>query len=220
MEKKKEVKETEKSQSKSKEVAKEVVEEPTDQENNWKRFREKQAQDRATSKEALEKAEREASLLKKAVADLVNKAPDSGDNFDTGEEETEDQRIDRKAKAAFEKLEHQNFPTQLRQAFPDFDEVCSPENMDYLTFHDPEYAKAVRHMPDGFEKWASVHAKIKEKLPNVNAAKEKTMMQANSSKPQSPSAPGVGNLGAEASLRFLSEDRKAENWKRMQQNMK
>ena len=186
----------------------EKKEELSAEEINWKKFREKRAQE----KEALLKAEKEAAILKNAVTQLIEKERP----IDDIEEDDEEKRLKQVIENVIVQKEQKDFPNKLRQAFPDFDKVCTAENIDYLEFHEPELAKALKHMPNTFEKWSTLYSSLKKKLPKMSGEKEKRMMESNSIKPQSSSTPGNSQLGTNSDLSYLSDDKKSQNWQRMQ----
>lgn len=185
---------------------------PTQEEINWKKFREK----RKEEKESLEKSKKETDLLKKALSEIIEKEPLVSKSEDVDEEESEENRIKRLIEETVRARESRDFPNKLRQAFSDFDDVCTTENIEYLEFKDPELATALKHMPDGFEKWSIVYGAVKKRIPQGSGEKEKRMMEANSKKPRASSIPGSAQLGNDSSISYLSDDRKSENWKKMQ----
>ena len=186
---------------------------PSQEEINWKIFREKRQQE----KDQLAKAQKEAEILKNAISELVEKQPVNSQTIEEDSFEKEEaDRIKRLVDNAIIQKEQELFPQKLRQAFPDFDSICTAENMHYLEFHEPEFSKAIGYMPDNFEKWSAVYAAVRKKIPSGSIKKDKERIEGNLSKPQSASSPGVAQPGGQGSLSYISRDRKEENWKRMQ----
>lgn len=207
---------------------------------NWKAFREARKKDRA-DKEAAERraAEKaaETEALKAALEATLSKghhlAPQSNE-YQNGyqQEETEDERIERRvneaiarreaaAEQARQQREYQEYPQRLRQQFPDFDQVMAQENLDYLEFHYKELAKPLARLPDGFDKWADIYANVKKFVPNsTSSKKEAVRADINFSKPKSISSTGITQPGEAKSSSQLSEEKRAENWRRMQRTLK
>ena len=209
--------------------------EETQEQINWKKFRETREKERK-EKEAAEKRaadrEAEASALKLAMEALLNKSQPQAQGQSYGEqtEETEEQRIERKVQESIlknerirqterDKREIAELPQKLAQTFPDFSQVCSDENMDYLKFHYPEVAAGYKHAPDTFETWANIYKAMKKFVPNPDSRKDQARIEKNLAKPQSMSVPGSTQTGDHAPS-DLSDKRRADNWARMQRTIK
>lgn len=214
-----------------------VVEQESEKEINWKKFKEARQKDRehaeAMSKKAAEK-EAEAQALKAAMDAILNKPQPTANmqqNYYTEEDETEDQRIEKKVQAALElaerkrqeeyaRREYENLPQKIKQVHADFDQVCSTENLDYLEYHHPEIAKAYNYMPDNVEKWDAVYRAVKKLVPNTSPNKDANKAQQNLTKPQSMSATTTPQGQGNTPPIHITEQRRAENWARMQKAMK
>lgn len=211
-----------------------VPEPETEKEINWKKFKEARAKEReqaeAMAKKAAEK-EAEAAALKAAMEAMLNKPqqPQYSNNGYEQEEESEDQKIEKKVNALLAKREAEaerkkreqeqaELPQTLSRHHPDFNQVCSTENLDYLEYHYPEVAQAFRHMPDGYDKWASVYKAVKRFVPNIDTRKDQAKVDRNLVKPQSMSAPGTSQ--SVTTPNRLDDSRRAANWERMQRTMK
>lgn len=199
------------------------------QERNWKQFREERAAERKQleleKKQRIER-EKEAAALKAALEAALSK-PEPAKEQPQYEDLTESERIRKEVDAAVEErlrqveLQRQqqemaNLPNTLKKSFSDFDSVCSTENLDYLEFHYPEVANAYKYMPDGFDKWSSIYKAVKRFIPNVDGKKEAARVDRNLAKPQSPSIPGVTQAGQPTAPITLTEQKRMENWERMQ----
>lgn len=210
------------------------VEEST-QDKNWKEFRTARDAERKQAEEAAKQAKKsqeEAAALRAAL-DAVLSKPNHNQRQDSDNEhseETEDQRIDKRVNEALAKreaenekkrreIEAQEYPQRLARNYKDFDQVCSPDNLDYLDYHYPEVAQAFAHMPQGYEKWDSIYKAVKRFIPNTESKKEQSKAEKNFNKPQSASSPGMSQGGDLAPAYRLDEKRKEENWKRMRQKM-
>ena len=175
--------------------------------NNWKKFREQREQDRKALKEAEERArkkEEEAKALKEAMDAILNKNHPTqqiqqNDDYGYNYEEDENKRIEKLISEALErdrrkqqeenaKKEAQLLPQKLNEEFKDFSEVCNNENFDYLDYHHPEISKAFEHMPDSYDKWASVYKTIKKLVPYSNKKEDEKRIERNMMKPQAISS--------------------------------
>lgn len=204
-------------------------------EENWQKYREARERDRKALKEAQEREEKrrqEVEALKAALESVVSK-PTPNDHQQTNyyeEDEDEQKRIERLVKEQIERdrearkkeeaeREQKEIPNRLAQTFPDYEQVCSDENCDYLLFHHPELAAGFRHMPDNFDKWATVYKAIKKYVPYQNKEGDKKRMERNLSKPQSNPHSSMDTSPQTVGWK-LTEQRRSENWRRMQSDMK
>lgn len=197
---------------------------------DWKRFKEARKVERQQAEKIREEASRKAQeneALKAALEAIVNK-PQTGSP--SNEEESDDDRIQKRIDAALanerrrveeerRQREQAEFPQRLLAAHPDFDSVCSAENIDYLEYHKPAIAKAFKMAPDGFEKWSGVYQAIKEFVPNHSSTKDQKKAERNLGKPQAMSQAGVTQTG-DTAPQMLDDKRKQDNWSRMQKRMK
>lgn len=205
---------------------------------NWRAFREARKQDRihreSAEKRAAEK-EAEVAALKAAMEAAFAKggavaAPQQGYQGSYLPEETEDERIEKKVAAAIAQREaaaeraraereQQEFGQRLVQAYPDFNQTIAHENLDYLDYHHPEVSAAIKMLPDGFEKWRSIYHLVKKFVPNTaNARKDAARADANLAKPRSMSGTGITQPGQTGGA-YLTEERRAQNWERMQRTL-
>jgi len=215
---------------------------PIEENPDFRAFREGRKKDRA-EREAAEKraAEKEAEViaLKAAMESAFAKSapsPQAYQNYygTSGEtEETEDQKIEKKVNELLAKKEKQyeqqrqereqrEYPTRLSRELPDFEHVCSQENLDYLDFHFPELSRPLQRLPEGFDKWHDIYYAVKKFMPNSqNAKKDAVRAEVNSNKPKSISSSQMTPPGEKSSLSMTDiENRRAENWARMQKTMK
>lgn len=207
---------------------------------NWKAFREARKRDRA-EKEAAERraAEKEAEIaaLKAAMEAAFSKntpTPQAYQNYYgiTNEEETEDQRIEKKVNALLSAKEEQfrreqdererrEYPERLTKDFPDFRYVCSQENLDYLDYHYPELSRPLQRLPDGYDKWSDIYRAVKKFIPNHSTAqKDAIRAEANSNKPKSISSTGLTQSDKARESWQEAEQRRQANWERMQRILK
>jgi hypothetical protein len=220
-------------------VAKESMPEIKSEENkdNWKRFREQREAERKSAEESKKRAEEEAaraSALQAALEAAVNKQtsnrPSNDYNYQETEE-TEEQRINRKVEEALKLREakyeeerrireQQEAPQRLRRTFPDFDKVCSSENLDYLDYHHPEIARPLGMLPDSYEKWESVYKVMRKLVPNTDTRQDQAKLEKNLNKPGSISSSGITHGANAMPSARLDESKKEANWQRMQRTLK
>ncbi|MDC7243641.1 MAG: hypothetical protein PQJ44_06870 [Sphaerochaetaceae bacterium] len=200
------------------------------EERNWKAFREERKRDREARLKAEQEAERrkkEAEALKQAMDAILDKKT-TGSHEEYHEQSLSDQD---KIRIEMEKLlderdkrneqrrieeERREMPRRLRQEYPDFDNVVTEENLDYLDYKYPHIAKAYYHMPDSPEKWAAVYKAVKQFVPT--SEKDNKKAEQNMNKPRSM-ASGIANSGDSPPVK-LDDARKQANWERMQSIVK
>lgn len=227
-------------QSKQESKEPETAEDP-----NWKAFREARKKDRqekeAAERRAAEK-ENEVAALKAAMdaAFSAKSAPTPqayqqyyGMNQNEQSDETEEQRIERKVNEQILKREEhykkqraeqeqREYPQRLMKDMPDFTQVCSQENLDYLDYHFPEVSRPLQRLGEGYDKWHDTYHAVKKLIPNHSSVKkEAARADINSNKPRSMSSTGPSPSGEPTPQGFqATEARRAENWARMQRTMK
>ncbi len=200
------------------------------EEKNWKAFREERKRDREARLKAEQEAQqrkKEAEALKQAMDAILDKKP-SGSNEEHGDNsESEHEKLRKEMERLFDERERareqkrleqekKEMPIRLRQTHPDFDEVVTEENLDYLDYKYPHIAQAYSHMPDSPEKWSAVYKAVKQFVPTSD--KDNKRAEENLKKPRSM-ASGVANSGDTAPV-ILDDARKRSNWERMQRIMK
>ncbi len=210
---------------------------------NWRAFREARKRDRqekeAAEKRAKEKEE-EVAALKAAMEAAFTKSnspsPQAYQQYygmNEAPEETEEQRIERKVtellskkeeqfKQQQEEYERREYPNRLLRELPDFKQVCSQENLDYLDFHYPEVSRPLQRLNEGYDKWHDTYQAVKKFIPNHSTArKEAQRADLNSNKPRSISSTGPSPTGEKPRESWQdAEARRAENWARMQRTLK
>lgn len=209
----------------------------TTEDPNWRAFREARKADRAQREAAEAKArekEAEVAALKAAMeAAFAKQTPMAQQSYQAEQyEESEDERIEKKVQSAIaqreaqyeqqrQQRELQEYPQKLVQNFPDFSQTVSQENLDYLDFHYPEVSRPLQRLGDGFDKWADIYRAVKKFVPNnTTARKEAAKADANFNKPKSISSTGITQPGEIMTSARLTEEKRAENWARMQRVLK
>lgn len=211
--------------------------EETEQQINWRRFREQQKEERkALAQEKKMRAEAETKAQEeRARAEAIAKALESVvDKRSSDDSSSLEDSSDERVKAAVSKAIQERFaqedadrrkrdltemPDRLRKTFPDFSIVCSEENVDWLKFNFPEVERALGAQPDGFDKWADVYHTIKKLVPNNRGKEASNKIEKNLSRPQSMSVSGITQTGDSAPQQ-LDDKRRSDNWARMQRAMR
>lgn len=208
-----------------------VQEEESQEKINWRKFREAREQERKAKEQAerlaVEKA-KEAEALKAALDAVLAKPTHSNQNI--YEDSSEEDEIEKKVQKALEKererqrkeaqdREAKEMPHRLNTAYPDFNRVVTAENLDYLEYHFPGVANAFKNQSESFDKWASIYSTIKQLIPNSDNRKDQKALEKNATKPVSASVGGIATSGDHAP-QMLTEQRRKDNWLRMQKVMK
>lgn len=214
----------------------------TQEDPNWRAFREARKKDRAEREAAERKAsekEAEVAALKAAMEAAFSKSAPSPQAYQQyygidqqPAEETEDERIEKKVQAAlsareaaYEKArierEQQEYPNRLNQTYPDFNQIISQDNLDYLDYHYPEVSKPLQRLPDGYDKWSDIYRAVKKFVPNnTSAKKDAARADSNSNKPRSISSTGITQPGEAIVSARITDEKRAANWERMQRILK
>ena len=211
---------------------------------NWKAFREARKRDRLEREAAEARAadkEKEVAALKAAMeAAFATKnvpSPQAYQDYygmNQQPDESEDQRIERMVEQKLAKKEEQyrreqaeyeakTYPQRLMKDMPDFNQVCSQENLDYLDYHYPEVSRPLQRLGEGYDKWHDTYHAVKKLIPNHSTAKKEAMRaDINSNKPRSmssnPQAPAATGGGSESWRE--AEQKRAANWERMRRTLK
>jgi hypothetical protein len=207
---------------------------------NWKAFREARKRDRI-EKEAAERraAEKEAEVaalkaaMEAAFAKEDHRIPSGKVQAHSGgyeDDETEDQRIERKVQAALAlkeeqqrqyqlQMEQKEYPNRLSRDYPDFGSIVNEENLDYLEYHYPEIARPLKRQTECYDKWADIYHALKRFVPNSTSSKrDAARAESNFIKPKSTSSAGLSQ--SQDMRPVLTEERKRANWERMQRSLK
>ena len=216
----------------------EIKETESNEDPNWRAFREARKKDRADKESAerrLAEKEAEATALKAAMEAAFSKSAPNPQAYqqyygmNEAPDETEEQRIEKKVEAILAQKEAQyakqqqereriEYPSRLNRDFPDFNKVCSQEALDYLDYHYPEVSRPLQRLNEGYDKWHDIYHAVKKLIPNqVNARQDSIRAEMNSNKPRSISSPSPSPTGESPREGWQdTERRRAENWARMQ----
>jgi len=145
------------------------------------------------------------------------------------EEESEDQRIEKKVNALLavreqrfrqeqQEREKQEYPNRLMREFPDFNNVVNQENLDYIDYHFPEVSRPMQRLNDDFDKWSDIYKAIKKFVPNSTTARQESIKAENNfNKPKSISSQNMTPHGdGQRDTWQEIEQRRAANWARME----
>ena len=216
---------TEKVETKQEEIKKDP--EIPIEELNWRKFRQEREAERKAKIEAEElarKKEEENLALQRALEAIVSKPTEP--NYEVPEEDELEKKVEqiiRKKEEDWQQKqlekEKRELPQRLQQSFPDFNQICTEENLDYLSYHYPEVAEGNKHYPESFAKWEGIYKALKRFIPNKQSGLDAKKAEANLTKPGAMSKPGVTQTGDQAPY-MLDDARRAANWARMQKTIK
>lgn len=142
-----------------------------------------------------------ASYVQKAIQDGIAKA--LKDQQHMSYQEQEKRRID-----------------NLEKEIPDFNQVVSKENVDYLEYHYPSIYQAMKEQPESYQKYKGAYDTVKKLVPNINSTQNNARAEMNLSKPKSLSSPGVSGASEKKAAWSMSEAERKENFERMQRVIK
>lgn len=202
---------------------------------NWKKFREEKEKEKKARLEAEQKeaeARRQAEALQKAMETLLNQNRQAAYQpaYQEELEETEEQRIARLVSQQLEKerarqeeekrkRELETLPETLSKNYSDFNEVCSEENAAYMEYHYPEVWTALKYMPEGIQKYETAYKAFKRLVPYQTKHEDQRKIEKNQLKPQA-NIPAQADTTPVGTPWKLTEQRRQENWRRMQKDMK
>lgn len=200
---------------------------------NFKKFREQRDIERKRMAELeREKTAQQSQIeaMKAAMEALVNK-PERPSLEDEDVEALQAKKIAELVKSEVEKVrasdrmeaerrEQEMMLSRLSSMFPDFNEVCSQQNLDYLDFHEPDISKTLQSAKNDINKWSAIYKLAKRMIPNPMSKKEELKIEKNLAKPKSLSIPGLTQTGDSVVRNELTEERKRDNWARMQKARK
>ena len=217
----------------SKEPTKEETPQETQEQINWRKFREAREQERkemeAAKKREQEKA-KEVEALKAALDSVLAKPSPQKHTLDDIDDEPQEDVIAKKVEevltrerqkeeALRREREAREMPARLNTTYSDFNKIVTTENLDYLEYHYPGVANAFKRQEDSFDKWASIYTTIKQLIPNSDNKRDQKTLEKNATKPVSPSVAGMATSGDHAPVE-LTEQRRKDNWMRMQRVLK
>jgi len=129
------------------------------------------------------------------------------------------------AKALAEERERERreeIPRRMREELPEFDQICSEENGDYIEFHNPRLARTISSLlqgPKTFQTMKDIYEMVKEAVPNATA-KEREKIKANALTPKSSWQEGIQGATQGGVARVLTEADRDRNYRRMQEIMR
>jgi|AntAceMinimDraft_18_1070375.scaffolds.fasta_scaffold20542_2 hypothetical protein len=209
-----------------------VPQEETQEEINWKKYREDNKKNKKAREDAEEKAAQKAQEtedLKRALEEVVNKKTYSHEQEDEDEDEStrinkEVERIlaikDSEREKARAEKELTALPQKLASSHKDFNDVCSEDNLLYFEYHFSDLATSFKYMPDSFEKWDNLYKAIKRVMPDASKKKHyDAVAEKNLNAPKSH-ATAAGAPKSTSVRAGLSQEAKNANWLAMKERMK
>lgn len=217
-------------------------EDPT--ERNWKAVREKRKKDKEET-ERLEKANREQAAMIEAMTKAMERSSQPQQQtpthqqattpnqihdteWITGKQYKEMQAADKaerdKEKADNEKERKKieadraqsDLMARLHKDIPDFLEVLTDENIEYLKTYNPREAETIKHINDPYYQTVDAYNKIKQLVPQMTDLDKKKMARAeNTPNSISQQSGGYGVTQPNTSTRRLSDQQKKDMWREM-----
>lgn len=186
-----------------------------DAEYNWAEMRRQRERDR----EELEALKAELNQLK------PKEKPKEEDDFGISDDDLLEgrhlkdlKREIRALKAELQQKEASTMEERIQMKFPDYNDVVSKDNIEYLKKTEPELAQSISSMQDPYKQAVAAYKLLK----TINAGKEPTIEQKkaiqNSQKPVSANAVTKNSAIGNAHLfeNGLSKDLKKQLWEEMQ----
>jgi hypothetical protein len=196
------------------EVPKEVVETPASR--NFRALSEAKRKVEKERDEALARIRAFESKIVTEPAEEVNSVEDFEDTDDKYKKLAREQQNMKLQMMA------QNAEQQLRKQYPDFDDVVSPDNIAILNEAEPEIAQSIGSQADLFSKAVAAYKAIKKFgiYEPKEIAQNKETIDKNLAKPRPATSvsPAIGAnplTRANAFANGLTEERKAENYRKM-----
>lgn len=218
----------------------EVKQDEVREDPNWKVVRELRKKEKAEREAAEQRASEEkarADAMAKALEVALSKSTFNQSSPQQNyaaypEEETEDQRLEKKLSAMMEKREAQwqrdraekemqQLPSIMQQTYSDYFQVINEDNAAYLKYHDPDLYESIVHLPNTVDGCSKAYRLVKKHVPNATSAKrDEAKAEINFNKPKSMSSTSVTQGGEAGSSARLTEEKRAQNWERMQKQLK
>ncbi len=191
--------------------------------------REKEMEQEKLSRERERHAQETQIKAMEAAMEALLKKQNNPDDLDINEKELQEKRVQDLVRAELERVrkierdeaearEQASIRDRILSVHPDFNEVCTQENLDYVDFHEPEMSKAFQSAKNDMNKWLAIYKFVKKTIPNPMSKKDERRMEQNDKKPRSISIPGLTETGDSAPS-ILSDQRKKDNWARMRKVM-
>lgn len=194
------------------------VETPEDvQEKNWREIR-----------QTLKELRRENQALREQLTPRAQQEEAEEEEEGTEESLVTNKKLQKALSRIEQKLfekERESVEDRVRVKFPDFDEVVTPENVEYLQKNDPELALSLRSLAnDPFKQAMAAYKMLKrtDYYLNRNTMNDKAKIAENKQKPSSVQAVRKQGALSEAN-RFangLTPELKSQLWKEMQESGK
>lgn len=109
----------------------------------------------------------------------------------------------------------EELPNRVKQEMPDFDQVVSKENVEYLKAHKPHLAQVLATTQDPYAQAKAAYDAVKAFCPSAQVTQDKQRAERNAQKPGSLDQAGPPRTGETDPYR-MSSTTKAQLWKEMQ----
>lgn len=190
-----------------------------DAEYNWAEMRRQRERDR----QELEELRASINQLKPQKKEEEDDYGVNDDDLLEGRHLKELKRELKQLKSELKAKESSSLPERLQSKFPDFYELMTVDNLNYLDKEEPELAKALAQNPDEYQRAVGAYKLLKRLKGNSpQAAIDKKKAIENSKKPVSVNS--VSKQSALGNVQHfengLSPELKKQYWKEMQQAMK
>lgn len=210
------------------EKTEETTAKSSEQEENWKTLRENYKREKQ-AKEALEKFLVEnmdkfqsAAPAQAPAQETPWELPDDylqGQDLRQWEEKRLNKLVEDRVAATLEKKESERLkkelPARVAKEMPDYNTVCSEENLAWFESNHPEIAEGIAEIKDPYKLRAVTYNYMKKVLPNKEAAIDKGRAQANQEKPQATSAVGQQPVSQNAGPAYISRERRSQLYQDM-----
>ncbi len=110
----------------------------------------------------------------------------------------------------------EEFPDRIKKDFPDFDQVVSKENVNYLKANKPHLAAALAATQDLLAQAEGAYDAIKMYCPSIQVTQDKERAEKNASRPGTLDAAGPARV-QESDPKRINPDTQARYWKDMQE---
>lgn len=225
-------------QSQAQASAQDTTQQETVEQINWRKYREaqeeKRKQDAIRQQEEarrIKELEAQTEAMKRALEVALDKKNSTPSYYQDqgGEEDEIAKKIQQEVQRGIEAFKSQMYQETARKEmerlpsqYPDFEQVCSTVNLDYIAFHYPHVAQAMHNQPDSYQKWDGIYNTVKKLVPSTNSNVQNLRADYNASKPKSAaSVSGAAQMESSQSDRLnLSPAEKAQIYAEAQRKVR
>lgn len=185
-----------------------------DAEYNWAELRRQREKDR----EEMEALKTELNRLKKPETPEEEDYGVNDDDLLEGKHLKELKRELKQLKTELQRKEASTMEDRLQMKYPDYADVVSTENIEYLKKHEPELAQSISSMQDPYQQAVAAYKLLKKVGKEPVVTPEQRKASENSQKPVSANAVTKNSAIGNAHLfeNGLTKELKESLWKEMQ----